>query len=114
MGKMVRCRAIMRRRIAILVLLLNLLFCSLPVRNCSAQSTKVSSGDPPSYVLRVPVNEISLTFHASDANGAPLNHLMPRDVRVWDNGKLQNNIVMLEAFRTFRSTPVFYSIRAHR
>ncbi len=68
------------------------------VLNCAAQSVPVKPGDASSYVLQVPVDEISLTFHASDPTGAPLTHLKPEDMRVSDNGKPQSRIVMLESF----------------
>jgi len=48
------------------------------------------------YTLRIPVNEISLSFHAADARDQPLTHLTRRDLRLTDNGKLQTNIVMLQ------------------
>lgn len=54
---------------------------------------------PPSspYTLHIPVDEISLMFHASDAHGVPLTHLTRDDIHLTDNGKVQTNIVMLEA-----------------
>jgi len=50
------------------------------------------------YTLHIPVNEISLTFHAAEANGKPLTHLTTRDLTLSDNGKAQNHIVLLQSF----------------
>ncbi len=48
------------------------------------------------YRLRVPVNEIALTFHASDAHGKPLTRLTERDIELSDNGKSQDHILILQ------------------
>jgi len=50
------------------------------------------------YTLHIPVNEISLTFHAAEANGKPLTRLTTRDLTLSDNGKAQNHIVLLQSF----------------
>jgi VWFA-related protein len=63
-----------------------------------AQAPQSAQGDPSSYTLQVPVNEISLTFHAFDSHGAPLTHLQKSDLRLSDEGKPQHQIVMLESF----------------
>jgi VWFA-related protein len=72
--------------------------CSLLGAHCIAQSTQAASDNAPSYTLRVPVDEISLTFHAFDASGASLTHLTQNDLRIFDDGKPQSYIVMLESF----------------
>lgn len=61
--------------------------------------SQTSSADADSYHLRFTVNEIELTFRAFDANGAPLLHLTSGDVRLWDDGKRQNRLVMLEPYQ---------------
>lgn len=77
-----------------------LLICWLPTLVGTAQ---VSQGSPdltspiPSTV-RIPVNEIGLTFSAFDSSGAPLKNLSSNDLKLSDNGKRQNRIVMLEPF----------------
>jgi VWFA-related protein len=50
------------------------------------------------YTLRIPVDEISLTFHTSDPRGTPLTHLTRADLSLSDNGKQQKRIVMLQSF----------------
>jgi VWFA-related protein len=82
----------MRRRPALFLLsgfLLPLLAAQTP------QSPRKGAASP--YTLRIPVDEISLTFHAAGPSGAPLTHLNRGDLHLSDNGKGQTNIVMLEA-----------------
>ena len=62
----------------------------------SAQAPQ-SPADTP-YTLRVPVDEIALTFHAADADGKPLTHLTRNDLKLKDNGKRQDRIVMLQSY----------------
>jgi Ca-activated chloride channel homolog len=50
------------------------------------------------YTLRVPVDEIALTFHAGDVDGKPLTHLTRNDLKLQDNGKRQDRIVMLQSY----------------
>lgn len=63
-----------------------------------AQTTATQLEQPTQspYRLRVPVNEIALTFHASDAQGKPVTHLTERDIELSDNGKRQDHILMLQ------------------
>jgi VWFA-related protein len=70
-------------------------FWPLAVDNCAAQG---GGNNASPLTLQVGVDEISLSFHASDASGAPLTHLTPSDLRLRDNGKPQSRIVMLESF----------------
>jgi Ca-activated chloride channel homolog len=62
----------------------------------TAQSSQSPSDAP--YTLRVPVDEIALTFHAADAAGKPLTHLTRNDLKLQDNGKRQDKIVMLQSY----------------
>ena len=61
--------------------------------------SQTSSTGADSYNLRLTVNEIELTFRAFDADGAPLLHLTSDDLRLWDDGKRQNRLVMLEPYQ---------------
>jgi VWFA-related protein len=72
--------------------------CSLLPASAIAQAPQVGQDTSGSYTLRVPVNEINLTFHAFDSHGAPLSHLKQGDLRLSDEGKPQHQIVMLESF----------------
>ncbi|HEX4039979.1 MAG TPA: VWA domain-containing protein [Acidobacteriaceae bacterium] len=53
---------------------------------------------PRPYTLKIPVSEISLTFHAADMHGKPLTHLTRGDLRLTDNGRLQTDMVMLQEY----------------
>ncbi|MGB9030945.1 MAG: VWA domain-containing protein [Acidobacteriaceae bacterium] len=83
----------MRRRLTPVLLLSALL--TPPLATAQTQ-TEPKPTSP--YTLRIPVDEIALTFHASDARGAPLTHLTRADLALTDNGKPQNRIVMLQSF----------------
>jgi Ca-activated chloride channel homolog len=82
----------MRRRISLLLIFGLIPPCVL------AQSQQSTNGATEPYTLRIPVDEISLNFHASDGRGAPLTHLTRNDLRLADNGKSQTNIVMLQEY----------------
>jgi Ca-activated chloride channel homolog len=62
-----------------------------------AESPQTSANSASSYTLQVSVDEVSLTFHAFDAKGMPLTHLTPADLRLSDEGKPPNRIVMLRS-----------------
>ncbi len=62
--------------------------------SCFAQSVQTHAQP---YTFRVPVDEISLRFHASDQSGKPLTQLTIGDLQLSDNGKVQTNIMTLQA-----------------
>ena len=66
---------------------------------CLAQSVQAQPAPTAPYSLRIPVDEISLTFHASDPNGKPLTQLTARDLDLSDNGKRQNSLLMLQSLQ---------------
>jgi Ca-activated chloride channel family protein len=78
-----------------------ILLCSLLTVAGSAQVSQGSPSwiPPSSYTLRIPVNEISLTFRVFDSNGAPLMNLSPDNLVLSDDGRRQNHIVMLEQYK---------------
>jgi VWFA-related protein len=49
--------------------------------------------------LKFSVDEIGLTFHVIDAKGAPITHLTSADLRLSDNYKRQDRIVMLQSYQ---------------
>lgn len=57
-----------------------------------------SSSNAESYRLSLPVNEIELTFRVFDRDGAPVLHLASPDLRLWDDGKRQSRLVMLDSY----------------
>lgn len=68
----------------------------------SQESTKADSDNQP-YTLKMPVDEVRVTFHVSDARGEQVEHLKANDVQLFDNGKLQHRTV---AFHEFRDLPI--------
>ena len=56
-----------------------------------------------SYHLTLPVNEVSLTFHAADAHGLPVNDLKLDELRLFDNGKPPRRVV---DFRLLQDFPI--------
>jgi VWFA-related protein len=48
------------------------------------------------YTLNVAVDEVSLTFHAADFHGTPIDDLKLTDLRLLDNGKRPRQIVSFE------------------
>ena len=55
------------------------------------------------YILSVSVDEVSVTFHAADWHGVPMDDLTVGDLRVLDNGERPRQIV---SFEVRRSLPV--------
>ena len=55
------------------------------------------AADP--YTLNVAVDEVSVTFHAADFHGIPMDDLKLEDLRVLDNGKPPRKLVSLEAHK---------------
>lgn len=70
----------------------------LPVCFFLLEAATAQSTSPSPYTFRIPVNEISLTFHAADAHGKPLPHLTRSDLRLTDNRKPQTAIVLLQEY----------------
>ena len=70
------------------------LFLSLPL---TAQTPQ------PAYSLSVSVNEVTLSFHASDAHGLPINDLKLADLRILDNGRPPTRV---SAFQALRDIPI--------
>jgi Ca-activated chloride channel family protein len=59
------------------------------------------------YILNVAVDEVSLTFHAADFHGIPMDDLKLDDLRILDNGKRPRQIVSFEAHQNL---PVRFGI----
>ena len=70
------------------------LFVSLPLM---AQKTG------PLYSLSVSVNEVTLSFHASDGHGLPINDLKVADLHILDNGHVP---LRVSAFKILRDIPI--------
>jgi hypothetical protein len=70
------------------------LFFSFPL---IAQTTQ------PSYSLFVSVNEVTLSFHASDGHGLPINDLKLADLHILDNGLAPARV---SVFQVLRDIPI--------
>lgn len=66
-----------------------------PVVQGRAQSVANSSGGE--YRLKLPVNEVVVTFHATDAHGLPVNDLKQGEIKLWDNGLPPRRIVAFDS-----------------
>ncbi|MEO8735010.1 MAG: VWA domain-containing protein [Edaphobacter sp.] len=74
-----------------------LLVLPAPIRS-GQTSVKPPITDRP-YTLSVPVDEVSLIFHASDFHGSPIEDITLSDLRLLDNGKRQRRIVSFEPYQ---------------
>src|ERR1700722_5260896 len=88
---------VMRRKLfliaAMLVASLTLLWARIP-------STCGQTGDQESpYTLTVPVNEVSIIFHVSDARGSSLDNVTQEDLQLLDSGKPQKRLLSLRSYR---------------
>jgi VWFA-related protein len=70
------------------------------------QTTKNSTDATP-FTLNIAVDEVSLTFHAADFHGIPMDDLKLNDLRVLDNGKRPRQIV---SFEVHQNLPVRFGI----
>jgi Ca-activated chloride channel family protein len=61
-----------------------------------AQSISSSRQTSDPYTMRLPVDEVMLTFSAVDANGLPITDLKASEIRVWDNGVTPSRIVAFD------------------
>lgn len=68
-----------------------------------SQDGSKTSADGQAYTLRMPVDEVEVTFHVSNEKGDPIEHLKKNDVQLWDNGKRQSRTV---AFHEYRDLPI--------
>jgi Ca-activated chloride channel homolog len=53
----------------------------------------------PTYNLKVAVDEVELTFHATDAHGLTVNDLKLEELRILDNGRAPRRTVLFESLR---------------
>lgn len=67
-----------------------------PGRAAHAQSDPKGNEPDGSYRLRLPVDEVVLTFHAVDANGLPVHDLKAEEIQLWDNGAAPRRIVAFD------------------
>jgi Ca-activated chloride channel homolog len=80
------------------------IFCALLLGICADANrtdAQTKAPRPPSYSLTVSVDEVSLTFHAADAHGLPINDLKLDELSVLDNGRSPRRIVAFHSLRDF-------------
>src|SRR5579862_1482357 len=61
------------------------------------QGAQKSNGGDAGYTLKLPVDEVIVTFHASGSDGATINDIKPSEIRLWDNGKPPRRVVTFDA-----------------
>jgi Ca-activated chloride channel homolog len=74
-------------------------FASTP-RTC-AQTDVAAAQNAPRYSLSVAVDEVSLTFHAADAQGLPINDLKLDELRIFDNDKPPRRVLTFQSLQNF-------------
>ena len=62
-----------------------------------AQTNSDSDQPQTSYTIRLSVDEVVLTFHATDAQGLPIDDLKASEVRVVDNGAPPRRVISFES-----------------
>src|SRR5258708_40250734 len=75
--------------------------------NAFPQTEKPPTAPTDPYTLNVAADEVSLTFHAADFHGIPMEDLKLEDLRILDNGKHPRQIVSFEAHQNL---PVRFGI----
>jgi VWFA-related protein len=84
-----------------------MLLCSLGAFTVTLRPATTDQPGPPPYTLTVSVDEVSLTFHAADFSGIPINDLQQTDLRLLDNGKPPRRII---SFHSYQNLPVHAGI----
>jgi Ca-activated chloride channel homolog len=65
----------------------------------SSHALEGIAGQDAPYRMTVPVNEVSLTFHAADERGSAMNTLTQGDLQLLDNGQLQTKVLSMESYQ---------------
>ncbi len=73
---------------------------ALSARNGNSQSTAVTE-DTARYRLSIPVDEVSLSFHAADDHGLPVNDLRLDELSLFDNGKPPRRLLSFQSLDDF-------------
>ena len=85
------------------VCLIAMLGMAMPMLRGHSQASPASNPEKPGYQLSVAVDEVSLTFHAADRDGLPVNDLKADELRIRDNGKPPRKIL---SFQTMLDFPI--------
>jgi VWFA-related protein len=76
-----------------------LLVITLLARQADAQANPAQNASP--YRLSVSVDEVSLTFHAADAHGLPINDLKLDELKLLDNNKPPRRILAFDLLQDY-------------
>jgi Ca-activated chloride channel family protein len=71
------------------------MFCCSWQADCQAGSNADESSG--AYSLQLSVDEVMLTFHATDAHGLPINDLTPGEIKLFDKGLAPRRIVAFDS-----------------
>jgi VWFA-related protein len=71
------------------------------VRGVDSQANAAVSQSATPYSLNVSVDEVSVTFHAADVHGLPINDLRLDELKLLDNGKPPSKILAFQPLRDF-------------
>ena len=77
------------------------------ILSVARSQTPTSASDAKPYTLNVAVDEVSLTFHAADFHGIPIDDLKLSDLRLLDNNKRPRQIL---SFEVHQNLPVHFGI----
>ncbi len=91
------CQSMCQSGISCGLLVLALFACT---RRTDSQ-TNAAAESVPSFGLRVSVDEVSLTFHAADVHGFPINDLKLDELSLLDNGKPPRKILAFQSLQNF-------------
>ena len=86
---------------------LGLMLCVTSVLGLASSQTTKNSTDATPFTLNIAVDEVSLTFHAADFHGIPMDDLKLNDLRVLDNGRSPRQII---SFEEHQNLPVRFGI----
>jgi Ca-activated chloride channel family protein len=70
-------------------------------RRADSQTNAAAAQSTAPYSLSVSVDEVSLTFHAADAHGLPVNNLKLDELNLLDNGKPPRRILAFDFLQDY-------------
>lgn len=73
----------------------------VPARRAGSQTDASPAQGATTYRLSVAVDEVSITFHAADAHGLPINDLKLDELNLTDNGKPPRRILSFQSQQDF-------------
>lgn len=80
-----------------------IVICMLFGLRTEGQTGSATEQSVASFHLNVAVDEVSLTFHAADAHGLPVNDLKPGELSILDNGMTPMRVLV---FQSLQNLPI--------